>query len=77
MEITNLIRYMAPEILKGYTYSKKADIWSMGVVLYEMLFGVCPYEDRTICRLVNKIDSKPLSFPKHINNVSARTEKLL
>jgi serine/threonine protein kinase len=49
--------YMAPEILKGFKtfylilgcdYSIKADIWSMGVVLFEMLFGYCPYEDRTI-----------------------------
>jgi serine/threonine protein kinase len=38
--------YMAPEILKGCNYSLKADIWSMGVVLFEMLFGYCPYEDR-------------------------------
>ncbi len=34
----------------------KADIWSLGVVLYEMLFGICPYEDRTIPKLLNKIN---------------------
>jgi len=45
--------YMAPEILKGWNYSIKADIWSMGVVLFEMLYGYCPYEDRTIARLIN------------------------
>jgi len=52
--------YMAPEILKGiklinlgYTYSVKADIWSIGVVYFEMLFGFCPFEDSTITRLIN------------------------
>ena len=44
--------YMAPEILKGQNYSIKADIWSMGVVLFEMLFGYCPYEDKTIAALI-------------------------
>ena len=69
--------YMAPEILKGCNYSIKADVWSMGVVLFEMLFGYCPYEDRTIARLINQIDHKVLSIPKHVNKISKKTEDLL
>ncbi|EGR29999.1 protein kinase domain protein [Ichthyophthirius multifiliis] len=69
--------YMAPEILKGCNYNIKADIWSMGVVLFEMLFGYCPYEDKTIAQLINQIDNKQLVIPKHINNISVQLEELL
>jgi len=34
---------MAPEILKGEDYGAKADIWSLGVVLFELLHGFCPF----------------------------------
>ena len=44
--------YMAPEILKGREYNVKADIWSMGVCLFETLFGYCPFEETTIVRLI-------------------------
>lgn len=31
---------MAPEVLGGNQYNNKADIWSIGVVFYEMIFGL-------------------------------------
>lgn len=48
--------YMAPEILRGLEYSTKADIWSLGVVLYEMLFGFCPFEEKSIAKLIMLLD---------------------
>lgn len=33
---------MAPEVLGGTHYNIKADIWSVGVCFYEMLFGLYP-----------------------------------
>lgn len=50
--------YMAPEVLKGETYSIKADIWSLGVCLYEMIFGVCPYEAKNLFTLIQNIGKK-------------------
>jgi len=44
--------YMAPEILKGQKYDNRCDIWSLGVNFYELLFGTCPFEERTIKKLI-------------------------
>lgn len=45
--------YMAPEVLRGEIYTVKADIWSLGVVVYEMAFGFCPFQENSIARLIN------------------------
>ena len=37
------IVYTAPEILKNLQYDEKCDLWSLGVTLYELYFGVLPY----------------------------------
>ncbi len=55
--------YMAPEILKGETYSLKADVWSLGVVMFRMLYGKCPFESSSIGKLIIKIEEEELVIP--------------
>jgi len=34
---------MAPEVLEGKKYNNKVDLYSLGCIFYNMLFGVLPY----------------------------------
>lgn len=55
---------MAPEVLKGETYNRKADIWSLGVVLFQMVYGKCPFESKSIAKLIKLLDEEDLIFPE-------------
>ena len=43
-EVSGTRQYMAPEVLKRKRCSYAADIWAVGVILYEMVFGYRPFE---------------------------------
>lgn len=58
--------YMAPEILRYEKYDSKADLWSVGTVLFESLFGKVPYRASNHVELVKKISKgkDKIRFPK-------------
>lgn len=43
LRIVGTAPYMAPEALRGAGYREQVDIWSLGVVVYVLLFGTFPY----------------------------------
>lgn len=55
--------YASPEILKGIPYEPQmSDAWSMGVVLYAMVFGGLPFDDSNYSKLIKQVQSK-VKFP--------------
>jgi serine/threonine protein kinase len=51
--------YMAPEAWEGRTLDAQADIWSLGVVLFEMLAGQVPFGGDTPLAVMSRINTTP------------------
>ncbi|MCA1576837.1 MAG: serine/threonine-protein kinase [Acidobacteria bacterium] len=59
------INYMSPEQAQARDVDERTDIWSTGVILYEMLTGVMPFTGPTTSHtLVQIIEKEPLPFNK-------------
>lgn len=58
--------YKAPQLYLGENYSYKCDVWSTGVMIYELLFGYPPWNSKVQKEddlFDNNILVKPLNFP--------------
>jgi len=58
--------YMPPQILNNEKYTYKCDVWSTGMLLYELLFGEFPWKYMNDKIYHKNITTKPLVFPGEI-----------
>lgn len=63
-EMCGTIDYVAPEIVRRSQYTAKVDCWSTGVLTFEMLQGVQPYEV-DLCSDVQSVfgEQRPMRYP--------------
>lgn len=59
--------YMSPEAARGEPVDGRADIYSLGIVLYEMAAGRLPYTASTPLSLMMQQNSEPLPLPQSFN----------
>ena len=66
--------YMSPQIIDGKPYGNKTDIWSTGVMLYQMIFGCYPWNIEK--NQASKILATPLTFSAG-NIIKEQTQDLI
>lgn len=54
-------RWMAPEMIKHKSYGRKVDVYSFGLILWEMVAGTIPYEDMNPIQAAFAVVNKVLS----------------
>lgn len=61
--------YMAPELLIDGKYNKRADLWSYGVIMYELLYGKNPYNyPKNITHLMHLIKQQKINYCDGFSN---------
>lgn len=55
--------YMAPELILEDKYNTKADLWSFGVIMYEMLYSMNPFNSNSLNHLAHLMKTKTIDFP--------------
>ncbi len=70
-------QYLSPEQIRGDDLDGRSDIFSLGVVLYELLSGKRPFEGETITTLVYQILHKEPPSISELRSIPTRLEQLL
>ncbi|MEM5774982.1 MAG: response regulator, partial [Anaerolineaceae bacterium] len=57
--------YLSPEVYEGRCVNERSDIWSFGVILYEMITGRLPFNGETPFEIMWAVKNHPLPLPEN------------
>ncbi|MFQ6659842.1 hypothetical protein Gotur_028579 [Gossypium turneri] len=59
--------YMAPELVREQPYNHTVDLWSLGVILYELFVGQPPFYTNSVYALIRHIVKDPVKYPDEMS----------
>jgi serine/threonine protein kinase len=75
--VMGTVRYMSPEQARGLEVDSRTDIWSLGVVLYELLTGRVPFKGDTPSQVILAILGKEPPALSRYSEVPAELERIV
>jgi serine/threonine protein kinase len=76
--VMGTVSYMSPEQTRGFALDARTDIWSLGVVLYEMLTGHVPFAGETTSDvIVSVLDREPLPLTEYLPDAPAELQRIV
>lgn len=66
--------FVPPEVIKGELQTATVDWWSLGVLLYQFMYGLTPFEGQDMDHTFENIKSGKVKFPDHLRPVPASSE---
>lgn len=77
-QIQGTLGYIAPELILQKESDLRADLYAVGVVLYEILSGIMPYKAKRLSGLLKKQLEKSVIPPRKLNNtIPVRLQKVI
>lgn len=71
MTLCGTVDYLPPEMVQGKPHTKNVDLWSLGVLCYELLVGHAPFFSKTFDETYKKILKGDYKLPEHVSKAAA------
>src|SRR5262245_59808341 len=76
--ILGSVSYMSPEQARGLKVDTRTDLFSFGIVLYEMIAGRSPFEGKTTAdMMVSILDRQPTPISRYVRNAPVELERII
>jgi serine/threonine protein kinase len=59
------LEYMAPEMLENKPHDDTLDVWSLGILLFELLHGFAPFTGKTPMEILSRILKRVIKYSQN------------